>query len=100
MIPILTCVCVCVCVCPACENCVELDKIWVAGLALGDVVATIAIGVAVYLIASHGPIGPVAPQRKSKCPPTYLPSFLPAYLPYLPTYLPFPPNYLTSYLPT
>ncbi|XP_057695450.1 T-cell surface glycoprotein CD3 delta chain-like isoform X2 [Corythoichthys intestinalis] len=36
-----------------CENCVELDLVSISGLAVGDLMATIVLGVAVYLVASH-----------------------------------------------
>lgn len=57
-----------VCLCPACDNCVKLDQISIAGLVIGDVIATIVIGVAVYLIVSQagpGP-GPITSHKKSK----------------------------------
>lgn len=47
-----------------CDNCVELDAPSIAGLAVGDVVATIVVGVAVYLIASQARAGQVAPIKK------------------------------------
>ncbi|XP_041849736.1 T-cell surface glycoprotein CD3 gamma chain-like [Melanotaenia boesemani] len=37
-----------------CDNCIELDTASIAGIVVGDVVATVAVGVAVYLIASKG----------------------------------------------
>ncbi|XP_039987757.1 T-cell surface glycoprotein CD3 delta chain-like isoform X2 [Xiphias gladius] len=48
-----------------CDNCVELDTASIFGLAIGDVVATIAIGLAVYLIASHAQTGPITSHKKS-----------------------------------
>ncbi|KAM9853129.1 T-cell surface glycoprotein CD3 gamma chain isoform 1-T1 [Aulostomus maculatus] len=48
-----------------CDNCIELDWAAILGLAFGDVVATIVIGVAVYLIASQARIGPTTSERKS-----------------------------------
>ncbi|XP_047449264.1 T-cell surface glycoprotein CD3 delta chain-like [Mugil cephalus] len=47
-----------------CDNCVELDKASIAGIVVGDVVATIVIGVAVYLIASKAGTGAVATVKK------------------------------------
>uniref|UniRef100_A0A3P9NLP1 T-cell surface glycoprotein CD3 delta chain n=1 Tax=Poecilia reticulata TaxID=8081 RepID=A0A3P9NLP1_POERE len=49
-----------------CDNCVELDTASIVGLAVGDVVATIVVGVAVYLIASQGRPGQVKATKKSK----------------------------------
>ncbi|GAA6226226.1 T-cell surface glycoprotein CD3 gamma chain [Lates japonicus] len=40
-----------------CDNCIELDTPSILGMVVGNVVATIVIGVAVYLIASHGQSG-------------------------------------------
>ncbi|XP_040901479.1 T-cell surface glycoprotein CD3 delta chain-like isoform X2 [Toxotes jaculatrix] len=48
-----------------CDNCIELDIGSVFGLVMGDVVATIAIGVAVYLIAAYAQTGRI-PSNKSK----------------------------------
>lgn len=59
--------CVCVCFCSACDNCVEFDTSAIVGIAIGNLVATAVVGVAVYLIASvtrTGPAGP--PKKKSK----------------------------------
>ncbi|CAL8343201.1 unnamed protein product [Arctogadus glacialis] len=36
-----------------CDNCVEMDSWSIAGLAVGNLVSTALIGVAVYLVASH-----------------------------------------------
>lgn len=47
-----------------CDNCVELDGTSIAGLAVGDVVATIVVGVAVYLIASQARAAPVRQTKK------------------------------------
>lgn len=47
-----------------CDNCVELDGASIAGLAVGDVVATIVVGVAVYLIASQARAGQVRQTKK------------------------------------
>ncbi|XP_008424287.2 T-cell surface glycoprotein CD3 delta chain [Poecilia reticulata] len=47
-----------------CDNCVELDTASIVGLAVGDVVATIVVGVAVYLIASQGRPGQVKATKK------------------------------------
>ncbi|XP_042342589.1 T-cell surface glycoprotein CD3 delta chain-like [Plectropomus leopardus] len=48
-----------------CETCIELDVASVTGIVVGDVVATIMIGVAVYLIASHARTGPFTSNKKS-----------------------------------
>ncbi|XP_018543135.1 LOW QUALITY PROTEIN: T-cell surface glycoprotein CD3 gamma chain [Lates calcarifer] len=40
-----------------CDNCIELDIGSVVGMVVGNMVATTVIGVAVYLIASHGQSG-------------------------------------------
>lgn len=48
-----------------CDNCVEFDMVTIMGLAIGDVVATIVIGVAVYIIASKTQIGPTTSVKKS-----------------------------------
>ncbi|KAM4590420.1 T-cell surface glycoprotein CD3 delta chain [Fundulus diaphanus] len=47
-----------------CDNCVELDTFSVVGLAVGDVVATIVVGVAVYLIATQARTSQVKPTKK------------------------------------
>ncbi|XP_058490390.1 T-cell surface glycoprotein CD3 gamma chain-like [Solea solea] len=44
-----------------CDNCIEFDTGSIAGLVIGNVVATVAIGVAVYLVASLS--GPVKAQK-------------------------------------
>ncbi|XP_015224665.1 T-cell surface glycoprotein CD3 delta chain-like isoform X2 [Cyprinodon tularosa] len=48
----------------ACDNCVELDTPSIVGLAVGDVVATIVVGVAVYLIATQARTSQVKPAKK------------------------------------
>ncbi|XP_068563119.1 T-cell surface glycoprotein CD3 epsilon chain-like [Cebidichthys violaceus] len=48
-----------------CDNCVELDTGSLVGMIVGDVVATVMIGVAVYIIASQNRIGPVTSPKKS-----------------------------------
>lgn len=49
-----------------CDNCVDLDKASVSGMIVGDIVATLVIGVAVYLIASQAPrTGSVPSTKKS-----------------------------------
>ncbi|XP_053729321.1 T-cell surface glycoprotein CD3 gamma chain-like [Synchiropus splendidus] len=40
-----------------CDNCVELNMTTISGLLVGNLVATIAIGVSVYLVASKGQFG-------------------------------------------
>ncbi|XP_038129315.1 T-cell surface glycoprotein CD3 delta chain-like isoform X1 [Cyprinodon tularosa] len=47
-----------------CDNCVELDTPSIVGLAVGDVVATIVVGVAVYLIATQARTSQVKPAKK------------------------------------
>ncbi|KAM4566918.1 T-cell surface glycoprotein CD3 delta chain isoform 2-T2 [Odontesthes bonariensis] len=47
-----------------CDNCVELDMSSIAGIAVGDVVATVVVGVAVYLIALKARSGPVPSNKK------------------------------------
>ncbi|XP_061683289.1 T-cell surface glycoprotein CD3 gamma chain-like [Syngnathoides biaculeatus] len=37
----------------SCENCVELDLVSLSGLAVGNLMATIVLGVAVYLVATQ-----------------------------------------------
>ncbi|KAM9800957.1 T-cell surface glycoprotein CD3 gamma chain [Neosynchiropus ocellatus] len=46
-----------------CDNCVELDTNSISGLVVGNLVATIVIGVSVYLVASKGQFGT---RRSSK----------------------------------
>ncbi|XP_051814205.1 T-cell surface glycoprotein CD3 gamma chain-like [Acanthochromis polyacanthus] len=48
-----------------CDNCIELDSGAIAGIAVGEVVATIVIGVAVYLVASKAGSGPAPTNKKS-----------------------------------
>ncbi|KAL3057091.1 hypothetical protein OYC64_007552 [Pagothenia borchgrevinki] len=48
-----------------CDNCVEFDMVTITGLAIGEVVATIVMGVAVYIIASKTQIGPTTSVKKS-----------------------------------
>lgn len=47
-----------------CDNCIELDLTSIFGLVVGDVVATIVIGWAVYLVASQTRSGPIASHKK------------------------------------
>ncbi|XP_062417592.1 T-cell surface glycoprotein CD3 delta chain-like [Pungitius pungitius] len=56
-----------------CNNCIEADAPAIAGMIVGNVVATLVIGVAVYLVASqipgdgikgHGPPGPPPRRRR------------------------------------
>lgn len=56
----------CMCVFAGCDNCVELDIMSTVGMVIGNVVATIVIGVGVYLLASQTRTGPVVSNRKSK----------------------------------
>ncbi|XP_035536405.1 T-cell surface glycoprotein CD3 delta chain-like [Morone saxatilis] len=49
----------------SCDNCIELDEVSIAGIAVGNVIATIVIGVAVYLIASQTRITPNTTHKKS-----------------------------------
>uniref|UniRef100_A0A3Q4HDW9 Uncharacterized protein n=1 Tax=Neolamprologus brichardi TaxID=32507 RepID=A0A3Q4HDW9_NEOBR len=42
----------------SCDNCVELDIMSIVGMVIGNVVATIVIGVGVYLLASQTRTGP------------------------------------------
>lgn len=60
------------CLFSACDNCVELDTSSIVGLAVGDIVATVVVGVAVYLIASQARTGQVKPTKKSKSLPVCL----------------------------
>ncbi|XP_068601469.1 T-cell surface glycoprotein CD3 gamma chain-like [Brachionichthys hirsutus] len=46
-----------------CENCVQLDVPTITGLIVGNLLTTIVVGVAVYLIASQS--GPIASRQKS-----------------------------------
>ncbi|XP_032368075.1 T-cell surface glycoprotein CD3 gamma chain [Etheostoma spectabile] len=48
-----------------CDNCIELDLPSTIGIVIGNVAATIVIGVAVYLTASQNRIGPVPSQKTS-----------------------------------
>ncbi|XP_053176114.1 T-cell surface glycoprotein CD3 epsilon chain-like [Scomber japonicus] len=48
-----------------CDNCIDLDAGSISSIVIGDVVATIVIGVAVYLIASHARTAPVPSNKKS-----------------------------------
>uniref|UniRef100_A0AAQ6AD19 CD3 gamma/delta subunit Ig-like domain-containing protein n=1 Tax=Amphiprion ocellaris TaxID=80972 RepID=A0AAQ6AD19_AMPOC len=48
-----------------CDNCIELNKAAIAGLAVGEVLATIVIGVAIYLVASKAGTGPAPTNKKS-----------------------------------
>nr|CBJ56260.1 CD3 gamma/delta protein [Dicentrarchus labrax] len=49
----------------SCDNCIELDEESITGIVVGNVVATILIGVAVYLIASPTRITPNTTHKKS-----------------------------------
>ncbi|XP_041796737.1 T-cell surface glycoprotein CD3 gamma chain-like [Chelmon rostratus] len=49
----------------SCDNCVELDLASVMGIAVGNVAATIVIGVAVYLLTSQNGISPTTSHKKS-----------------------------------
>ncbi|KAM9318493.1 uncharacterized protein KZ484_022733 [Pholidichthys leucotaenia] len=49
-----------------CDNCIELDLTSMIGIVIGDVVATIVVGVSVYLVASQAGSGPIRPARKNK----------------------------------
>uniref|UniRef100_A0A3B5KX79 Uncharacterized protein n=1 Tax=Xiphophorus couchianus TaxID=32473 RepID=A0A3B5KX79_9TELE len=55
-----------------CDNCIELDTSSIVSLAVGDIVATVVVGVAVYLIASQARTGQVKPTKKSKSLPVCL----------------------------
>ncbi|XP_059187562.1 T-cell surface glycoprotein CD3 delta chain-like isoform X2 [Centropristis striata] len=49
-----------------CDNCVEFDEVSIAGIAVGNLVLTAVIGVAVYLVTSQtSRIGPVSSKKKS-----------------------------------
>ncbi|XP_068441553.1 T-cell surface glycoprotein CD3 gamma chain-like [Clinocottus analis] len=47
-----------------CDNCVELNAASITGLVVGNVVATIGIGWAVYVVASQTRIAPVTSHKK------------------------------------
>uniref|UniRef100_A0A8C6WPL8 CD3 gamma/delta subunit Ig-like domain-containing protein n=1 Tax=Neogobius melanostomus TaxID=47308 RepID=A0A8C6WPL8_9GOBI len=47
-----------------CDNCIELDVASIAGMIIGNVVATFVVGVSVYLLAKHTPGGTSAPKKK------------------------------------
>ncbi|XP_061538671.1 T-cell surface glycoprotein CD3 gamma chain-like [Phycodurus eques] len=49
----------------SCENCVELDSVTISGLAVGNLMATIVLGVAVYLVASQTHASVITSQHKS-----------------------------------
>ncbi|XP_061638366.1 T-cell surface glycoprotein CD3 gamma chain-like [Phyllopteryx taeniolatus] len=49
----------------SCENCVELDIVTISGLAVGNLMATIVLGVAVYLVASQTHASVITSQHKS-----------------------------------
>ncbi|KAM3616313.1 uncharacterized protein V6R79_015831 [Siganus canaliculatus] len=49
----------------SCDNCIELDQSSIVGLAIGNLVATVVIGVAVYLIASQTRPSPTPSNKKS-----------------------------------
>ncbi|XP_071395009.1 T-cell surface glycoprotein CD3 gamma chain-like [Centroberyx affinis] len=48
-----------------CDNCIELDTAEIVGIAAGDLVATVLIGVAVYLVASQARTGPPTSNKKA-----------------------------------
>ncbi|XP_031150828.2 T-cell surface glycoprotein CD3 epsilon chain [Sander lucioperca] len=48
-----------------CNNCIELDVPSIVGIVIGNVAATIVIGVAVYLTASQNRIGPNTAHKKN-----------------------------------
>uniref|UniRef100_A0A3Q3KSS5 T-cell surface glycoprotein CD3 delta chain-like n=1 Tax=Mastacembelus armatus TaxID=205130 RepID=A0A3Q3KSS5_9TELE len=48
-----------------CDNCIELDLTAILGIVIGDVVATIAIGVGVYLLLSQSRLTPMSSHKKS-----------------------------------
>nr|QPF15768.1 Cd3gd protein [Chaunax abei] len=48
-----------------CDNCIEFNLTVITGLVIGDVVATVVILVAVYLVASQSHIGPITSHKKS-----------------------------------
>ncbi|XP_022616240.1 T-cell surface glycoprotein CD3 gamma chain-like [Seriola dumerili] len=50
----------------SCDNCIELDLTSLMGIVIGDVVATIGIGVGIYLIAGHAQTGPVQSTSHKK----------------------------------
>ncbi|XP_061576493.1 T-cell surface glycoprotein CD3 delta chain-like [Cololabis saira] len=49
----------------SCDNCVELDMTSLVGMAIGQVVATSVVGVAVYILVSQAQTGRVAPKQKN-----------------------------------
>ncbi|XP_077422432.1 T-cell surface glycoprotein CD3 gamma chain [Vanacampus margaritifer] len=49
----------------SCDNCVELDLVSISSLAAGDLMATIVLGVAVYLVASQTHASVLNSQHKS-----------------------------------
>uniref|UniRef100_A0A3Q2Z1I5 Uncharacterized protein n=1 Tax=Hippocampus comes TaxID=109280 RepID=A0A3Q2Z1I5_HIPCM len=49
----------------SCDNCVELDLLSISGLAVGDLIATIVLGVAVYLVASQTHASVIASPHRS-----------------------------------
>ncbi|XP_061781596.1 T-cell surface glycoprotein CD3 gamma chain-like [Nerophis lumbriciformis] len=48
----------------SCDNCVELDMVSLAGLAVGNLMATIVLGVAVYHVATQTHTGLISTQHK------------------------------------
>lgn len=48
----------------SCDNCIELNVESIAGLVVGDLLATFVIGVSVYLLAKHTPSITAAPNKK------------------------------------
>uniref|UniRef100_A0A673A3V6 CD3 gamma/delta subunit Ig-like domain-containing protein n=1 Tax=Sphaeramia orbicularis TaxID=375764 RepID=A0A673A3V6_9TELE len=56
-----------------CDNCVDLNVVFVSRMIVGDIVVKTVIGVAVYLIASQANrTGSVTSNKKSKYPSTFL----------------------------
>ena len=56
----------CVCAHEACDNCVDLDLASIIGIVIGNVVATIVIGVGIYLTTAHNRVGSGASNKKGK----------------------------------
>ncbi|XP_034023800.1 T-cell surface glycoprotein CD3 delta chain-like [Thalassophryne amazonica] len=57
-----------------CDNCIELDKGTLAGVVIGDVLATVVVGVAVYLIASAARPAALAPLKQSSDKQHFIPN--------------------------
>ncbi|XP_013868934.1 T-cell surface glycoprotein CD3 delta chain [Austrofundulus limnaeus] len=58
----------------SCDNCVELDTTSVVGMAVGNLVASVVVGVAVYLIASKSPSAQPAPTKTRSDRPNRIPN--------------------------